>query len=69
MTDTNLLQEVIKKSGLKLQFLADSLGISRTALGNKIQNETEFKASEILALCVLLKIEDPELKEKIFFAH
>lgn len=69
MTDTNLLQEVIKKSGLKLQYLADSLGISRTALSNKIQNETEFKASEILALCVLLKIEDPALKEKIFFAH
>ena len=69
MTNTNLLQEVIKKSGLKLQYLADSLGISRTALSNKIQNETEFKASEILALCVLLKIEDPELKEKIFFAH
>lgn len=69
MTNTKLLQETIQSSGLKLQYIADALGISRAALNNKIQNVTQFKAGEISKLCDLLRIETAELKEQIFFAH
>ena len=69
MTNTKLLQETIQSSGLKSQYIADALGISRAALNNKIQNISQFKAGEISKLCDLLRIETPELKERIFFAH
>ena len=69
MTNTKLLQETIQSSGLKLQYIADALGISRAALYKKIQNVTQFKAGEISKLCDLLRIETAELKEQIFFAQ
>ena len=36
-------------------------------MSKKINNEQEFKVSEVNALCELLNIKDLELKEKIFF--
>lgn len=68
MTNTTLLNERIERSGYKRSYIAKALGLSAYGLAKKIQNETEFKASEINALCVLLKIESPEEKEAIFFA-
>lgn len=67
MTDTEKLREIIRRSGLKHSFIASSLGIGTAALTNKITNRSDFKASEIDALCKLLKIESLEEKEKIFF--
>lgn len=66
MTDTALLKEYINKSGLKIQFLADKIGISRAALSQKISNKTEFKASEIRVLCDCLGIDSPDL-DRVFF--
>lgn len=68
MTNTELLNEKIEMSGYKRSFIAKQLGLSAYGLAKKIQNETEFKASEINALCVLLNIVSPEEKEAIFFA-
>ena len=68
MTNTTLLNERIEKSGYKRSYIAKALGLSAYGLAKKIQNESEFKASEINALCGLLKIESPEEKEAIFFA-
>ena len=68
MTNTTLLNERIERSGYKRSYIAKALGLSAYGLAKKIQNETEFKASEINALCGLLKIESPEEKEAIFFA-
>lgn len=68
MTNTILLLEKIEASGYKRVYLAKMLGITTVALGNKIHNRTEFKASEILKLCEALKIENTADKEKIFFA-
>ena len=68
MTNTELLNEKIEMSGYKRSYLAKQLGLSAYGLAKKIQNETEFKASEINALCVLLNIVSPEEKEAIFFA-
>ena len=68
MTDTVKLRELISKSGLKLGYIANQLGISRFALSNNIQNRTEFRVSEIVKMCELLCI-DYDSREQIFFAH
>ena len=68
MTNTELLKEIIDRSGFKLQYLAQALGISRFALNNKIENRSQFKSGEIKALCGLLGIESLSEKERIFFA-
>lgn len=67
MTDSKELKDLIRRSGLKYAYLAEKLGISYFALKKKIDNETEFKASEIQAICELLKISDLTIKEDIFF--
>lgn len=67
MTDTMMLREKISESGLKLQFIAEKLGISRYALSMKLDNRSEFKTSEVATLCELLGISCLEEKERIFF--
>lgn len=68
MTDTKMLEEMIKKAGFKKSHLAKKLGLTPYGLQKKICNETEFKAREIKKLCELLGIDSLEEKEKIFFA-
>ena len=68
MTNTALLRNKINESGYKISFVAKQVGITYQGLLKKINNETEFKANEIQALCNLLKI-CMEEKEKIFFAQ
>ena len=68
MTDTELLEEKIRESGLKKKFIAEKIGISPYALAKKIKNITEFKTSEIDCICKLLNIATLDDKEKIFFA-
>lgn len=67
MTNTNLLKAKIKENGFKYGFLADQLGISAYGLANKMNNKTEFKATEIQTLCRILKIDSLTEKEAIFF--
>mgnify|MGYP000973693317 CR=1 FL=1 len=67
MIDTKLLSDVIDKSGLKKYRIAEELGLSSYGLQKKINGETEFKASEIKKLSILLHL-SMEVKEKIFFA-
>ena len=69
MTNTNLLNETIKKSGYKKAYLANYIGLTPFGLTKKIRNQNEFKASEIEKLCKLLNIQDLSLKERIFFAN
>lgn len=68
VTNTEMLREAIKKSGLKLEFIAEKLGITRFSLAKKIENITEFKTSEVQKMCDVLQIEDVNTKEAIFFA-
>ena len=68
MVNTNKLCEYIAASGLKKSYIAKILGVSMRSLSSKTNTITEFKASEIDALCVLLRIEDLREKEAIFFA-
>lgn len=67
MTKTELLLQKIEASGYKRRFIADKLGISYPALKMKVENEHEFKPSEIKVLCELLNISKEEMTE-IFFS-
>lgn len=67
MTNTSLLEQYIEKSGYKKSFIAQQLGITAYAFTLKINNKSEFKATEITILCKLLKINARD-KEAIFFA-
>ena len=70
MTNTELLERKISDSGYKKSYIAKAIGLKSVfGLSNKINNKTEFKASEINTLCELLKIESVEEKERIFFAQ
>ncbi len=69
MTNTKALEEIIDKSGYKKSYIAKVIGLKSTfGLSKKIRNESEFKATEINALCELLGITSLEEKDRIFFA-
>ena len=63
--DSALLEDYIDKSGYKIGFITDQLGISRQAFDQKMKNRNKFRVSEVYVLCDLLKI-TPEDKQKIF---
>lgn len=67
MTNTSLLEQYIDKSGYKKSFIADKLGLTAYGFTLKVNNKSEFKASEMTILCKLLKITAKD-KEAIFFA-
>lgn len=67
MVDTKALKEIINNSGKSISHLAMVLGISRTALYNKINNDTEFVTSEVQKLCNELDITTLKEKDRIFF--
>jgi plasmid maintenance system antidote protein VapI len=66
MTNSELLREAIRASGYKLGYLAEQLGLTRHGLHKKLNNESEFKASEILTLTKLLSL-TPETRDAVFF--
>ena len=68
MTNTELLRDIIKRSGMKIGFIAHKMGISRAALSGKINNRSAFNQYEIEKLCSLLSIRSLEVKEAVFFA-
>lgn len=51
-----------------MTFIADTIGISRHSLYSKIENDTEFKASEIVKIAEVLRLSDAE-RDAIFFAR
>lgn len=69
MTNAELLNGRIELSGIKKGKIAKTLGITRTALWQKINNKREFKASEISTICSMLGITSLQEKDQIFFAE
>lgn len=67
MTNTSLLEEYIEKSGYKKSFIAEKIGLTAYGFALKVNNKSEFKASEMTVLCELLQINAKD-KEAIFFA-
>lgn len=45
-----MLSSVIAESGMSITFISKKMGITREGFYKKLNNETEFKASEILAI-------------------
>lgn len=69
MTDTAALKKRIEISGLKQEFIAKKIGLSSYGFAKKRDNESEFKPSEIDALCRILHIDTLEERFAIFFAN
>lgn len=68
MTNTEALKQKIKDQGLKQGYIADKLGLSAYGFANKVNNASEFKATEISLLCDILNITSLKEKESIFFS-
>jgi len=66
LTDSEKLKAKIRDSGYRIRFLAEQLGISYQALYNKVDNKTQFLASEIMRFSDLLNL-TPEERDDIFF--
>lgn len=67
MTDSEKLNNAIAESGMKITAIAKKLGITREGFYRKLNNETEFKASEISAMQTILNLSN-EARDSIFFA-
>ena len=67
MTNTELLRRRIASSGYKLTFIAQKCGLTYQGFLNKLNNESEFRSGEIMAIRDLLDIPCEEADE-IFFA-
>ena len=68
MTNTELLQKEIERSGMKINAILRLMNIgSYSTLRAKIENRSEFSASEITRLCEILDL-DNDQREAIFFA-
>jgi hypothetical protein len=68
VTDVKMLRDKIDRSGYKIQFLAEKLGLSPQGFYLKLNGTNQFKADEIQALCQTLTITDPNEMKAIFFA-
>ena len=67
MTNTEVLSEEITNSGITITAIAKKLGITREGFYKKLNNETEFKASEISAIQRILNLSNKK-RDDIFFA-
>ena len=65
MTDTFALEMEIRRNGLTKKDVAKHLGLSENGFLLKLNNKTEFKASEIAAIVELLHLND----NSIFFSR
>ena len=68
MTNTELLEMWIEKSGKKKKFLAEKVGLSYAGFRNCVTNKAEFNATQIRILCVELGITRLTDKEAVFYA-
>ena len=66
MTDTTMVRGCIRSRGMKLSHVARVLGISSGTLRYKLENESEFKISEVEKLSKMLGM-TPEQRDRCFF--
>jgi len=68
MIDTVRLVETIRARGLRLDFIAEKLNISRQTLSDKINGKKQFKLCEIQMLVKVLNLTPDEI-DAIFFIY
>lgn len=66
MINSQLLRDTIDKSGLKLGFIADEMGLTRQSLTSKIDGSYQFKIGEVAKLARILGLSRKD-RELIFF--
>lgn len=66
VTNSTLFREAVEKAGIKYKFLAKSLGLTPYGLQKKIENQSEFKASEIYLASEVLNLTEAD-RNAIFF--
>ena len=66
MTSTNEVRKRIDEKGLKLNYIARKLGISPYSLSLKLNNQNEFKSSEISIMCDILGITNLKQRGSFF---
>lgn len=66
MTNTLKLKAAITESGFTQEQIAEQLGMTVATFNYKVNNKSEFKASEIKKLCEVLHITEVNA---IFFAE
>lgn len=69
MTNTELLEEYIVRSGKKKLYLAEKVGLSPAGFRNCCTNKAEFTASQIQILCEELGIRTLKERQAVFFAQ
>ena len=67
MTNIQLLEQLIRDSGLRPSFIAAKLGMSPQGFYKYRKGQIEFRASQIRILIDLLRIDDPALVEAVFY--
>lgn len=68
MVNTQLLDDRIEQSGLKISFIVETLGLSRNGFDKKRKGKTPFRTAEIYVISDLLRLTDDD-KANIFFAE
>lgn len=68
MVNTQLLDERIEASGLKISHIVENLGLSRQGFDKKRKGITPFRVAEIYVISDLLRLTNDE-KSKIFYSE
>jgi len=68
VVDTQYLEEKIRESGKKKEYLAKQCGITRQSLSSKVRNDSQFTVDQVSVLCKELNITKLSEKDRIFFA-
>ena len=69
MVNTEKLNDLIKRSGLKREAIAKALGISVTTLKTKTDGIADFKSEEVCALKKLFNLSLEDIGELFFEAE
>ena len=67
MVNTTELNKLINESGLKREYIAQRVGITRQSLYSKIQGDNDFTVREVIILCEVLGIRRLSDRNRIFF--
>lgn len=68
MVNTIELKKAMLDAGVSQRKLAEMSGISKNSINRKINGNSEFTSSEMIAVCDCLGITDPVRKCAIFLA-
>ena len=68
MINSQYLEDKIKESGKKKEYLARKCGITRQSFTSKCKNDSQFTVDQVAILCRELNIVKLSEKDRIFFA-